>query len=391
VIFICAICGKAITDADDSDEHIIPASIGGRRTVRSFLHRVCNNTTGHTWDAELERQLRPLALQFGVKRQRGQTLRMAITTTAGEHFLLGPDGQLAMAKPIIAKTPTAQGTTHQITVGSVDSARKALGGLKRKHPDIDIDAALASSQIQRSYPRGAIHLDIGFGGEQAGRSLVKSALALAHGAGLPIGLCTDAVGYLRGSAPPCFGYYFIGDLIVERPVAIPLHCIAIEANPDTGLVLGYGEYFGVHRAVLCLGRDYEGEAVRRVYALDPRKGAELDLAVHLPFNDADIAAIYDYQMDDAAGRQAAFGAVFAPVLQRRREAEWSLVAKEAFDYAWANCGATPNTMLTDKDKRAIVRLFADKAAPFLTRVVGLDQQAARHHAEVFARYILNSA
>ena len=30
-----------------------------------------------TWDAALEKQLRPLALHFGVKRQRGRTLRMS--------------------------------------------------------------------------------------------------------------------------------------------------------------------------------------------------------------------------------------------------------------------------------------------------------------------------
>jgi hypothetical protein len=48
-------------------------------------------------------------------------------------------------------------------------------------------------QVQRSYPRGAIELQVGFGGELAGRSLVKSAVALAREAGVSIEECGDAL------------------------------------------------------------------------------------------------------------------------------------------------------------------------------------------------------
>ncbi|BCI67343.1 hypothetical protein AAJCM20276_19670 [Acetobacter aceti] len=316
---------------------------------------------------------------------------MKVLTTAGEEFLLGPEGSLAISKPLITKVDSGDKTTYQITVGSESSARKVLNGLKRKHPKIDVETTLASVQATRSYAKGVFCLDIGFGGDKAGRSLVKSTLALAKAAGIPIDLCTDAVGYLQDSAPPCFGYYFVRDLIVERPAAIPLHCIAIEATPDTGLILGYAEYFGVHRAVVCLGREYRGKAVRATYALDPRTGTQLNLNVDLSFNETDVEEIYDYQMDDIAGRQAAFGAVFSPYLQEKRKTEWECVVKDALSYAWLNCGATPNTMLTIADKLAIVRLFGDKAIPFLTQAQGWDVQVARHYAELVACQILNLA
>lgn len=200
----------------------------------------------------MESQLRPLALHFGVKRQSGQTRRMLVTTSASEELLMGLRGHLAMAKPVIAKTPTANGTNYQITAGSLESAREVLEGLKRKHPGIDVDAALATGQVRHSYVQGAVKLELGFGGEAAGQSLVKSALALALEAGIPVDRCGDALSYLRGVGSPCFGYYFVGDLVVERPAATPLHCIAIEANPETGLILGYAEFFGIHRAVAAL-------------------------------------------------------------------------------------------------------------------------------------------
>ncbi len=48
---VCAYCGRGIAATDDSEEHVIPAAIGGRRIVRGLLHGLCNNRAGHTWDA----------------------------------------------------------------------------------------------------------------------------------------------------------------------------------------------------------------------------------------------------------------------------------------------------------------------------------------------------
>jgi len=388
----CAICGQDILKEDDSEEHIISRAIGGRRAVRGLLHVACNNKAGQTWDAELERQLRPLALHFGVRRQRGRTPRMEIVTTAGEALLLGPGGELSMVRPDINRTPSPEGVRLQVTAGTFEQARAFLESQKRKNPHIDIEETLASAQVRRSYAKGVVQLQLGFGGEQSGRSLVKSALALAHHAGVPIAGCQDALSYLRHvDGTPCFGYYYVGDLVSARPAATPLHCVAVEANPKNGLVLGYTEFFGVHRAVVCLGRGYEGAPVRSVYAIDPRIGEDLDLSVRLDFEAADIEAIYDYRMDDAAGRQEALGQVFGPALQAQQAAERDRVFKEALDYAWVNCGAIRDAMLTPKDMARIAQLFSERAAPWIQHVAGVSEDAARGQAKAFADHILRTA
>jgi hypothetical protein len=388
---ICALCGREIAPGDDSEEHIIPGAIGGRRTVLGLLHRTCNNRAGHTWDAALEKQLRPLALHFDVNRQRGQTLRMAITTTAGEAFLLGPGGQLEMARPEIKRTPTPDGENLQVTVGSMAEARQVLKGVRRKHPKVDVEAALATAETRRSYAQGVVRLDLGFGGELAGRSLVKSALALAHEAEVPIDQCGDALRYLRDAdGEPCFGYYFVDDLVTGRPAGAPLHCVAIQADPQTGLILGYVEYFGTHRAVVCLGRGYSGEAITQVYALDPRTGEALDVTVRLDFDDAAIAAIYNDEMDDATGRQEAFGSVFGPVHRGHQEAERDRVVREALDYAWVNCGAIPDQPLTARDMTRIAQLFADRALPWWRRLTGGDEAEARRQALAYIQLLFQS-
>lgn len=371
---------------------MIPEAIGGRRTVRGLLHRSCNNTTGHTWDAALAKQLQPLALHFEVKRQQGRTPRMAVTTTAGEALLLGPGGTLEMARPEITRTTTAAGENLSIVVGSMSTAREVLEGHKRKHPGIDVESALATAEVRRSYARGAIPLTLDFGGHLSGRSLVKSALAQAHAAGVPVAACGDALTYLRETdGEPCFGYYYVEDLVVDRPTAVPLHCVAVEASPASGLILGYVELFGIHRAVVCLGRGYTGDAVERVYAFDPRSGAELDLRVQLSFDEEDIRAIYNYERDDAAGRQAAFGNVFGPALSAHQEREGARAIQEALQHALTNCGAEPNARFTAVDFANIRRLFADQATPWFQHVTGLPERLARLQALAFIDHVLKSA
>jgi hypothetical protein len=237
-----------------------------------------------------------------------------------------------MVRLDISRTQSPEGVRLQVTAGTVKQARAFLKSQKRKNPHIDIEETLATAEVRRSYAKGVVQLQLDFWGERSGRSLVKSALALAHQAGVPIAGCADALSYLRqADGAPCFGYYYVGDLVAERPDATPLHCIAVEANPKTGLVLGYAEYFGIHRAFVCLGRGFKGEPVKSVYAIDPRSGEDLNLSVRLDFDDSDVETIYDYRMDDAAGRQEASGQVFGPALRAQQETERNRVFREALD------------------------------------------------------------
>ena len=147
----------------------------------------------------------------------------------GENFLLDAGGQLEMARPEIKRVPTPSGESIRVTAGSVAQAREVLNGLKRKYPKVDVEATLAGAETQRSYANGVVRIDLDFGGPLSGRSLVKSALALAHNARVPIDQCLDALSYLRqADAEPCFGFYYADDLVGGRPPATPF-----TASPST--------------------------------------------------------------------------------------------------------------------------------------------------------------
>jgi hypothetical protein len=363
----CVLCESTITEETDSEEHLIPNAIGGRKKVSGFLCRKCNSTAGDSWDAELARQLLPLCLLLDVSRERGDPPSLRVETTAGERLTIGPNGVLSLSSPEFVATPLPSGgTQYQIKPRTMAEARRILTDLKRKHPEIDVEVTLASAPMVETYPKGAVGHNLSIGGELAGRSMVKSCLAWAFTCGVDWSACKHAIGYLRSPLdPPCFGYYHDMDLVEGRPMGVPLHCLAVDADPTTGLILAYGEFFGFHRFVCLLGEEYEGLALRKTYAIDPRTGKDLDLSVRIAFSREDMEDIYAYKRTRPEDIKRAADAILGPTMQARMEAAQKQVVSKAFDEARTSCGAKPGETLTPEQRWNFSRIAAEKIAPFL--------------------------
>lgn len=373
----CAICDTLLSANNDSKEHVITEAIGGRLKVGGFICKSCNNDTGRTWDAKLASQLLPLSHVFGVTRQRGTTPALPITTTTGEKLTMKPDGRFVPSNPSFLKENSVEGVRIKITARTIDEAKKMLVGVQRKYPDTNIERLLANAEFSSSYPTGMVHHQLEFGGEVSGRSIVKSVLALGHYAGISSNLCSDAIQYLRDpAASACFGYYYATDLITNRPVETPLHCVSIKASPETGLILGYVEYFGIQRVVVCLGKSYCGDVVQSSYSIDPRTGTELNLSAQLNFSQSEIDAIYNYEMIPDGAIETAFLAVMPAALEKKFEAERNQVITEATEYAFENCGAKYGETLTEDHVKKLSGLITEKLTPFILH--NLNSTKLRH-------------
>ncbi len=363
----CAICNTTISIENDSKEHVIPRAIGGYLKVKGFICKSCNNDAGRTWDAELASQLLPLSHLFGVSRQGGDLLPdLPIITSSGEKLIMKPDGGFSPNKPSFSEEITADGVQIKIMARDIKEAKSILKGVQRKYPNINIEQLLANSEFSNSYPTGLVHHQLNIGGEVSGRSIVKSVLALANHTGISANFCNDAIQYLRDPATPaCFGYYQATDLIANRPLETPLHCVGINANPVTGLVLGYAEYFGIYRVVVCLGKGFSGDIVKSSYAIDPRTGKELYLTVNLDFNESEIDAIYRYEMIPEGAIEAAFHAVLPAALEKKFDAERERVIADATKYAFENCGAKYGEALTADQVKKLPSLMMVKLMPYI--------------------------
>ena len=148
----CVICQSAFTAANNSEEHIIPNAIGGRRKTRGFICRGCNSTSGDSWDAEVARQLQPLSLLFSISRERGTPPPLKIVTSEGEAITISSDG-LSLTSPKFTEREAGEGKKiYHVTARTRDEARKIVEGLKRKHPEIGVNQLMQTLDEREGIP-----------------------------------------------------------------------------------------------------------------------------------------------------------------------------------------------------------------------------------------------
>jgi len=372
----CALCSGPMQADNSSREHVIPNAIGGRKAVRGFICVDCNSTTGATWDHELAEQLTPLCALLDIQRQRGKAQPVSLETVKGDAFLVHPDGRIRIPRTVFSEREREGGKEIDIRVSSRKDLKKMLPGWVRKYPKLDIDQLLQHAAPKREYLEDPLSIPLTFGGTRAGRSIVKSCLALASEAGLNLSDCEHARDYLLNDGEPCFGYYNETDVVSDRPDNVFFHCVHVCGDPVSRQVLGYVEYFGFLRIVLCLSSRYDGERFSRSYAVDPVAGRNLDLRVRLALSPEDISAAYSYEKLDVEKFRSAIGALIEFYLERSIGNAISDASADAVEYAFANCGARPGERLTDEHRRRIGRLLVERIEPFLLHLLARPELTA---------------
>jgi hypothetical protein len=356
---ICILCSVEITDENDSREHVIQNAIGGRKRVKGVLCLKCNSTTGKDWDAEFARQLQPLSAFFAITRQRGDVPPQPVITASGQRFMRRSDRQLTLAGPVYEEAQTEAGTRISISAVTPNQAEQLLKRAKAKYPQIDADSIAASAQTTYQYLDEPIKVSLNFGGEKAGRSLVKSCVTLAINARIEATECVNALEYLRNPQGfPCFGYFYERDLVRNRPNEL-FHCVAVSGDQQSGLLTGYAEYFGVYRIVIGMSDRYAGRSFKAAYAINPMTAKEIKgLDVDLALAAQEVRDTYDYKMIPDGAVAAAAGRVIPIGMKNDFERERDAAVKRAVKYAFAHCGAKEGEMLTDEHKLKLARLVS---------------------------------
>ncbi len=347
---VCALCGVSITDSNSTKEHLIPNSIGGRKTVSDFICNSCNNIAGQEWDSELAKQLNPWALFFCINRERGEVPSQVFETIESDgrkgKIKLNADG--SKERPIPECHDNGNGQVS-VSANSIKAAKQMLVGLKRKkYPNIDVDGSLKNAKQETHYPNHIVKLLDGssIGGEKAGRSIVKSALALAVMSGIDFRICHNACNYLKNeNSEQNFGFYYKHDLVKNRPDGLVFHCVAVCGNPKTKQLLGYVEYYGFYRMVICLSDSYSGKEFNHCYAINPILNEELNLDISLSLTNEEILAVYRERFPIDRFKEA-LDPVISNWLKKKREQELNEAISQAFEDAWINCGAKKDEILT---------------------------------------------
>ncbi|GAF59264.1 hypothetical protein JCM18902_2104 [Psychrobacter sp. JCM 18902] len=364
----CALCDVEITKNNDTKEHIIPNAIGGRKKIKGFICRACNSTSGDSWDKELAKQLNPLSLFFGIKRERRDVPSQLFETTSGDKLKLHANGSMADENPVFLETALDDGISTRINIQARDikEAKNMLKGVKKKYPKFDIEDAFSKLKIQSLYCSDMLRTDFSMGGPEAGRSIVKSALALAVYSGIPTESCIEATNYLNNEdSEACFGYFYELDLVKNRPQDTPIHCVSVKGCDKSNQVIAYVEYFGVQRMVLCLGSNYTGEAISNTYSINPITGKGLELAVELNLTNDEIREAYQYKKIPSGSVEEAFEKVIPAGMKAAYKKEQNRVVNKAIHKAFGNCGAKEGEMLMPENIEKIISIFMEEIEPFI--------------------------
>ena len=364
----CIICDVPIDESNDSDEHVIVNAIGGHLKVRGVICRICNPNAGRDWDAALADQLHPLSIMFAIKRERGEVPPLRVVTVEGDPLYMHSGGSLHLVPSAPTIYQEGEQTMLSLQVPTIGKARKVLETLKqRRYPKLDVEKELATAQMQQKFGN-IIKFDLGLGGEEVGRAVVKSALVLAVANGVDAAACRNATSYLKGRADvPPYGFYFERDPIANRPDRTPSHCVAVSSRANEGQLLAYLEFYGVHRVVVCLADQYEGPEIHCSYAVNPVTGNEQDIEFVIGLTRRDVQRCYDGQCMPKGAQEAAFNKVMPLAMEINRKRAWRDAVERAIKHGWDNCGAQPGQLLTAEHMQTISRLAMDHLRPFLAR------------------------
>ena len=314
----CALCKTPLTDDNVSKEHIFPNAIGGRRTVKWFVCTPCNNSTGQDWDSKLAQHLKPLCTMLGVRRSRGANQSFDVERIDGTKLKYHPDGSMSYTTPTCEINESDDSTKVNITARTMKELGKKIPGIVRKHPQLSREKLLQRATNVKE-PRPIFKVELEFGGKRAGKSVIKTCLAMLYSCGLNINLCEHAQSYLCGDGDPCFGYFNERDLVKNRPSHIFPHCIWIRGDSLQRQLIAYVEYFGYQRIVACLSSTYSGEEFSCGYAIDPVTGKELDIEVDIDITPDEIEKIYDYKMVDPDKTRQALESLYELVVELDRK------------------------------------------------------------------------
>ena len=179
---LCLFC-ETVLDDTTKPEHVLLNALGGRKTTKRAICSECNNTLGGSINKIFAEQVAPIRNLLQLKSGAGESPPGIRNVQAGAHKLnIKGDGTLEIAdKPFTVETLNDVSWKVGIKVNSEDELNRYIPHIaaKLKIPEDSLRQQLVGAEMSRISERPeAIGLQLAFGGPDALRSMVKSALVL---------------------------------------------------------------------------------------------------------------------------------------------------------------------------------------------------------------------
>jgi hypothetical protein len=128
-------------------------------------------------DSELSEQLNFMANVLMITRERGNPPPVLMEReSTGERYYVDHKGKPEIAKPVFEKVARGPDTQIRIQARTMQEARQMLTGLKKKHPNLDVEAILSSAKVIREPIDEHLHVKLVIGGKDSLPAILKMAI-----------------------------------------------------------------------------------------------------------------------------------------------------------------------------------------------------------------------
>lgn len=328
---ICFVCGRPLTEENKSKEHILLNAAGGKLKSYDIMCKKCNADLGSKSDEALALQLRPMVNFLGVKRDNGTTPNIPLQSPDGRKYEMSDGGKPVMGEALIdfdAKTGEMR-----IEASTIGQARTALWNFKKAHPEyqIDVEEILKHFTNQKDYIDQLLKFDVKWGGEDAFRSIVKTALDYYTLKGYDRKHIEHLIDYILGKEKKDIVKIYYPDQTpfsyVEGEV---LNLIHIEGDKASRTLFAYVVYLGCFPALILLSDHYDGDSFTETYAHDVMSHHEVQKTVVLDMTIKKFNEYHPHQGNFYTNAKIAYSYTIRTGICKQGCDETTEIVKQAF-------------------------------------------------------------
>ena len=279
----CYCCDAVITDKNKSVEHIILNACGGRLKSDKLLCKECNSFFGTSFDSHLAKSTNALANLLMINREKGEPQPVKTrNSVTQEPYYLAKGGKPLPTKPKIKQYKKDGKERLDITVHSTEELKKVLKGLKRKHPNLDIPAALSAAKSRKVMEDGSYDIDGSIGGEKVFKAIAKSIINFYILKGGRAKFIKSLIPYLLDKKEmDVVWMHYPNQPVYEADDQEVSHVLKVVGNASEKILYGYVELFNTHCFIVLLNSDYDGEDLNSDYVYDVLSEKILDKNANL--------------------------------------------------------------------------------------------------------------
>lgn len=278
--YYCYRCDSILTSENQSKEHIILNSCGGKLKSSKLLCIDCNSILGNILDSDLAEDGNMFMNLLLAKRERGEIQKIeGILRLTGEPAVFNNDGTIKYAHPIVNTDPE----NFLIKVNTIEQYSKIIKNLKKRIPKLD-EEAMAKNLIWTKMPK-----EFTWVMKWSGTNIFPAIMKMMIGYYLHENGEAKFIKHLLPFIQKEETYQKMTYHLTHIPVYIPgnnevSNIIKIIGNPKTQLLYAYMELFNFYPVIALLNDQYTGPKFNAEYGINVLSGKEFKPKINLSLN-----------------------------------------------------------------------------------------------------------